>query len=158
MALALAVVAVSRGFITERRDQQLEWAFLERTVPQLPAAGTLLWAGPEGGEFPQLLLRHAGRAYGVIDARQAARGEADWPAAAADLVYYQGMDCYFVKDQQPWPDPITPFCKAVYERYTMEPILIEDLTTLEYSYPTLHRAGEDPLTFRIGFFRVTSVR
>ena len=36
VAFATAVVVGSANFVTELRDQQLEWAFLERTVPRLP--------------------------------------------------------------------------------------------------------------------------
>src|SRR5262249_41453255 len=57
---AVGIVARWRGFVGELRDQQLEWAFLERHVPELPARGTLITAAEAGGHnldaFPEFLL------------------------------------------------------------------------------------------------------
>ena len=67
----------SRGFVTELRDQQLEWAFLERTVPRLPERATLLSAVEVGGRnldaFPEFLLPRAQD----VRARRRARAAAD---------------------------------------------------------------------------------
>ena len=154
------VVVTSRTFVTELRDQQLEWAFLERTVPGLPAQATLLAAVEVGGRnldgFPQFLLSRAGRVYDMVDARRAAAGETNWPAPAPDLLFYQGMYCFFAFDDEPSPDPMTAPCRAVHERYVAEPLLVEDLHTQGYSM--LRYAGDGQRPFRIGFFRLTALR
>jgi hypothetical protein len=47
--IGVVVVVQARGFVTELRDQQLEWRFLERTVGLLPKRATLLTAVNIGG-------------------------------------------------------------------------------------------------------------
>jgi hypothetical protein len=42
VAFGTAVLLTRHGFVTQLRDQQLEWAFLERTMPRLPEQATLL--------------------------------------------------------------------------------------------------------------------
>jgi hypothetical protein len=137
-ASAVVVVADWRGFIGQLKDQQLEWLFLEHNVASLPAQATLVAAVETGGRnldaFPEFLLTRAGKRYTMVDIRRAARGEVDWPAADGELVFYQGMFCYFAFDEtEPKPDPMTPACKAVYERYELEPIMFADLDTTGYS-------------------------
>lgn len=154
--VALTVVVTSRGFVTELRDQQLEWAFLERTVPLLPDRATLVSAVEVGGHkldgFPHFLLQRSGKTYDLVDVRNAAQGEVPWPAARDELLYYQGMFCYFAFDDEASPDPMTPACQAVHERYVVEPLLVEDLHTKGYSLLRYARDGEGP--YRIGFFRL----
>jgi len=155
VGLGAAVVARSQSFVTELRDQQLEWAFLEHTVPNLPDRGTLLSAVEVGGNnldaFPELLLKHAGKTYEMVDIRRAAAGDT-WPQPAEDLLYYQGMFCYFAMSDEPLPEPMTAPCKAVYERYAVEPLLVEDLNAQTYSLLRYANGGRGP--FRIGFFRL----
>ena len=154
--LATLIVLTSRGFVTELRDQQLEWAFLERTVPQLPEQATLLSAVQVGGRnldaFPDFLLQRARKNYQMVDVRQAANGEVPWPASGENLLYYQGMFCYFAFDEDPPPDPITAPCRAVHERYVAEPLFVEELNTSGYSF--LRYAGDGDGPFRIGFYRL----
>ena len=151
--LAASVVASSFGFVTELRDQQLEWAFLERTVPLLPERATLLSAVETGGRnldgFPRFLLSRANRTYDMVDVRRAASGAVRWPEADDELIYYQGMYCYFAFADEPAPDPMTPACSAVRDRYVLEPLFAENLETHGYSYM---RYGSPP--FHIGFFRL----
>jgi hypothetical protein len=151
------VVAAARGFITELRDQQLEWAFLERTVSRLPKAGALLSAVVGGGRnldpFPEFLLKQADKNYTMIDLRQTVTGGVKWPAPGDDLIYYQGMFCYFAFHDEGQPDPITPLCQAVHERYIAEPIVTEDLDTQGFS--DLNYAKPP---YRIGFYRLTQER
>jgi hypothetical protein len=158
--LGAAVVATSRGFVTELRDQQLEWAFLERTVPRLPERATLVSAVEIGGRnldaFPAFLLTRAGKRYDKVDVRLAAAGDVAWPTPSKDLLYYQGMFCYVAFDDQPSPDPMTAPCQAVQERYVAEPLFVEDLETQGYS--SLRYAGGGRGQFRIGFFRLTALR
>jgi hypothetical protein len=164
-ACALAVLAgvvllSSRRFVTELGDQQLEWAFLERTVPRLPQEGTLLAAVDVGGHdldaFPQFLLTHAGKSYDLLDVRRAARGDEGWPAPEPGVIYYQGMFCYFAFDDEPSPDPMTAPCKAVHDRYELEPLYLEDLVASGYSHLRYAGSGRGP--FRIGFFRLHAPR
>lgn len=153
---ALAVVAGWRGFVAELKDQQLEWAFLERRVPELPADATLLTAVDTGGSnldaFPEFLLARSGRRYPLVDVRRAAAGTVAWPPPTDELLFYQGMFCYFAFDREPSPDPMTPVCRAVHERYVAEPLLIEDLRTEGYSALRYAQGGRG--TYRIGFYRL----
>lgn len=156
-ALAAAQVAAGRPFIDERRDQQLQWAFLERTVPTLPDDGRLLTTVEIGGRrldaFPDFLLRRAGKRYELIDVRRAAAGEAPWPDAGTDLFWYQGMFCYFAfADEEP-PLPMSAPCRAVHERYHLQPIAVAELDTPGFSAMTYA-----PPPYRIGFFRLTPRR
>jgi hypothetical protein len=155
---AVAVVACWRGFVGELKDQQLEWAFLERHVPQLPAAGTLITAvamGPHNLDpFPDFLLTRNGRRYTLVDVRNAANGTVPWPdPSGGELLFYQGMFCYFAFEDEPSPDPMTPACRAVHAHYAAEPLVIEDLRTEGYS--TLRYAQGGRGVYRIGFYRLT---
>lgn len=158
--LGAVVVVRSQGFVTELRDQQLEWAFLERTVPRLPERATLLSAVEVGGRnldaFPEFLLSRTGKTYEMVDVRHAAKGDVAWPTPSEDLLYYQGMFCYFAFFEEPSPDPMTAPCKAVHEHYVLEPLFIEDLKTQGYSLLRYADDGQRP--FRIGFFRLKAAR
>ncbi len=154
--VAIAVVADWRGFVGELKDQQLEWSFLEHSTSRLPDQGTLLTAVETGGRnldaFPEFLLARAGKRYAMVDVRRAARGEVAWPApdGEAELIFYQGMFCYFAFDtSEPKPDPITAACRAVAEHYELEPIMFEDLDTTGYS-AVVYAPGP----YRIGFYRL----
>jgi hypothetical protein len=154
VALAAGVVLGWQPFVTQFKDQQLEWAFLERSVPQLPERATLLSAIDQGGRnldaFPEFLLRQNDRDYKLVDVRRAARGETPWPAAGA--LWYQGMFCYFAFHDEPTPDPMTPTCLAVHERYDLEPLMVEDLDTEGFSALRYAQGGKG--IYRIGFFRL----
>jgi hypothetical protein len=157
-AAAGALVFRSQGFVTELRDQQLEWAFLERTVPQLPPRATLLAAVEVGdyrlNAFPDFLLWRDGKRYEMIDVRRAAAGDIPWPAPGEELLFYQGMFCHFAsRPDEPHPDPLSTVCTAVHQRYVAEPLAVEDLHTEGYS---LMPYGPSP--FRIGFFRLRAAR
>jgi hypothetical protein len=156
VALGAIVVVTSRRFVTELRDQQLEWAFLERTVPELPERARLLSAIDVGGTnldaFPQLLLQGARKTYTLVDVAQAASGAVAWPTPDDDLIYYQGMFCHFTLHDRD-PDSLAQPCRAVHERYILEPLFVEDLDAEGYSMlPYGHRP------FRIGFFRLRAAR
>jgi hypothetical protein len=154
---AVGVVARWRGFVGELKDQQLEWAFLERHVSGLPAQGTLITAVDTGGHnldaFPEFLLTGSGRRYALVDVRRASEGVVGWPEPSGELLFYQGMFCYFAFDDEPAPEPMTPACRAVHERYDAEPLLVEDLHTEGYS--TLRYAQGGRGVYRIGFYRLT---
>lgn len=152
---AAGTVVARRGFVTELRDQQLQWAFLARTVPALPARGRLLAAVEVGGRkfdaFPDLLLRRSDKHYTLIDVRRSAAGEEEWPAAGDDLLFYQGMYCYFaVEPDSPPPDPLAPECLAVHQRYVLTPVVEEVLDAPGYSLMPYA-----PGPFRVGFYRLT---
>src|SRR5439155_1666726 len=154
---AVGVVARWRGFISERKDQQLEWTFLERHVSALPAQGTLITAVEAGGRkldaFPEFLLTRSGRRYALVDVHRATEGAVAWPQAKGDLLFYQGMFCYFAFDDEPAPEPMTAACRAVHERYAAEALVVEDLRTEGYS--TLRYAQGGRGVYRIGFYRLT---
>lgn len=149
----VTMVIESRGFVTELRDQQLEWTFLERTVPKLPARGRLLAVAEVGGHslaaFPEFLLQRDDKSFRLLDVRRAAEGKTPWPPAGEDLLFYQGMYCYFAFPDQPSPDPMTPACRAVRERYVAEPLFVTDLDTKGYS-ALIYAKGP----YRIGFYRL----
>jgi hypothetical protein len=153
---AVGVVAHWRGFVGELKDQQLEWAFLERQVPQLPEQGTLVTVvapGPHNlDRFPEFLLTRSGRRYTLVDVRNAANGTVPWPEPTAELLFYQGMYCYFAFPDEPSPDPMTPFCRAVHEHYATEPLFVEDLRTEGYSSMRYAQGGRG--VYRIGFYRL----
>jgi hypothetical protein len=157
---AVGVVVGWRGFVVELKDQQLEWAFLERQVSELPAQGTLLTAVETGGfnldAFPEFLLRRSARRYALVDVRRAAGGTVPWPKPTADLIFYQGMFCYFAIGDEPAPERMTAPCRAVHERYALEPLRVEDLHTEGYS--TLRYAQGGRGVYRIGFYRLTSLQ
>jgi hypothetical protein len=146
-----------RGFVGELKDQQLEWAFLERHVPELPAHATLLTAVETGGHnldaFPEFLLTGSGRRYALVDVRRAAAGTVAWPEPSGELLFYQGMFCYFAFDDEPSPEPMTLPCRAVHERYLAEPLIVEDLQTEGYSALRYAQGGRG--VYRIGFYRLT---
>jgi hypothetical protein len=150
---AIGVVTRWRGFVGELKDQQLEWAFLERHVPELPAAGTLITAVEAGGRnmdaFPEFLTR-SDRRYTLVDVRNAAKGTA--VCTAHGRLVFQGMFCYFAFEDEPSPDPMTPVCRAVHERYA-EPLVVEDLHTEGYSSLRYAQGGRG--VYRIGFYRLT---
>ena len=152
---AVGVVARWHDFVGELKDQQLEWAFLERHVSGLPAQGTLITAVDTGGHnldaFPEFLLTGSGRRYALVDVRRASEGAVGWPEPTGDLLFYQGMFCYFAFDDEPAPEPMTPACRAVHERYHAQPILVEDLHTEGYSTLRYTQGG----VYRIGFYRLT---
>jgi hypothetical protein len=152
-----AVVAGWRGFVGELKDQQLEWAFLERHVPKLPAHATLITAADTGGRnldaFPEFLLTRSGRHYALVDVRRAAEGAVAWPKPRGELLFYHGMFCYFAFDGEPAPEPMTPPCLAVHERYAAEPLFVEDLHTEGYSRLRYTHDGRG--VYRIGFYRLT---
>jgi hypothetical protein len=155
---ALGIVVGWRGFVGELKDQQLEWAFLERHVPELPAKGTLLTAVDAGGRnldvFPEFLLARAERQYELVDVRSAAGGTVPWPQPTGEeLLFYQGMFCYFAFHDEPDPDPMAPVCRAVHERYALEPLIVADLRTEGYSSLRYAQGGRG--TYRIGFYRLT---
>jgi hypothetical protein len=154
---AIGIVARWHGFVGELKDQQLEWAFLERHVPALPAQGTLLTAVETGGynldAFPEFLLSRSERRYALVDLRRAAQGSVGWPPPTGDLIFYQGMFCYFGVADEPAPETMTPACRAVHERYTATPLQVEDLHTEGYS--TLRYAQGGRGVYRIGFYRLT---
>jgi hypothetical protein len=153
-ASAVVIVADWRGFIGQLKDQQLEWLFLEHNVASLPAKATLVAAVETGGRnldaFPEFLLTRADKRYAMVDVRRAARGEVAWPEADGEVIFYQGMFCYFAFDEtEPKPDPMTPACRAVHERYELEPIVFTDLDTTGYSALVY-----SPGPYRIGFYRL----
>lgn len=154
---AVGVVVRWTGFVGELKDQQLEWAFLERHVSELPMEGTLLTAverGPHALDpFPEFLLTRSDRQYTLVDVRNAAKGTVAWPQPTGELVFYQGMFCYFAFEDEPSPDPMTPFCRAVHEHYAAEPLLVEDLHTEGYSSLRYAQGGRG--VYRIGFYRLT---
>jgi 4-amino-4-deoxy-L-arabinose transferase-like glycosyltransferase len=125
---AIGVVAGWRGFVGELKDQQLEWAFLERHISELPVKGTLITAVETGGQnldaFPEFLLTRSGRRYAMLDVRRATEGAVAWPAPEGELLFYQGMFCYFAFGDELAPEPMTAACRAVYERYTAEPLVV----------------------------------
>lgn len=158
VGLGMLIVGTRAGFVTELRDQQLQWTFLEHAVPALPETATLLTAVDVGGRnldaFPQFLLVRAGKRYQMVDVRRAAAGDVVWPQAGDDLIYYQGMFCYFAfADDEPTPAPMTSPCLAVHERYAVEPLAVVDLNTQGYSWLRYARGP-----FRIGFFRLRALR
>jgi hypothetical protein len=154
---AIGIVGRWHGFVGELKDQQLEWAFLERHVAELPAQATLLTAVETGGynldAFPEFLLRRSGRRYALVDLRRAAAGTVTWPTPTGELLYYQGMFCYFAVADEPAPETMTPACRAVHERYTATPIQVEDLHTEGYSMLRYAQGGRG--VYRIGFYRLT---
>jgi hypothetical protein len=152
---SVVIVVQSRPFVTALADQQLEWQFLERAVPQLPDSATLLAVVEVGGRnldaFPDFLLRRANKQYRLVDLREAIDGSAPWPEPAHDLLFYRGMFCYFAFPDQPPPVPMTDICAAVLDRYQAEPVVVEDLDTVGYSAMSY---AEPP--YRIGFYRLSA--
>jgi hypothetical protein len=62
------------------------------------------------------------------------------------------MYCYFAFPDEPSPDPMTPFCRAVHEHYATEPLFVEDLRTEGYSSMRYAQGGRG--VYRIGFYRL----
>jgi hypothetical protein len=117
----------------------------------------MLITAVEGGghnldAFPEFLLTRSGRRYALVDVRRAAEGTVAWPEPAGELLFYQGMFCYFTVDDGPPPEPMTPACRAVHERYAAEPLLVEDLHTEGYSALRYAQGGRG--VYRIGFYRL----
>lgn len=158
--LLVAALVLSRGrpFITELFDQQMEWAFLARTAEQLPPRARLLAAvevGPSRlNAFPDFLLQRRRENYRLIDVRDVAQGNVAWPAAGEDLLFYQGLYCYFAfSKDDPGALPVEP-CAEVQRRYVTEPWLTDDITAPAYSL--MQYTTAPPL--RIGFFRLVAQR
>lgn len=158
--LLMAALLLSKGhpFVTELFDQQMEWAFLARTATQLPPRARLLAAvevGPSRlNAFPDFLLQGRRESYRLIDVRDAVKGEVSWPAAGEDLLFYQGLYCYFAfSKDDPGALAVEP-CAEVHRRYVTEAWLTEEITAPAYSL--MPYTTEPPL--RIGFFRLVALR
>ena len=98
--------------------------FLERNVASLPAQATLLTAVETGRRnldaFPEFLLdvRPASATRWSTSGAPPAVRSSGPPPTAASFIFYQGMFCYFAFDEsEPAPDPITPACRSVLDRY-----------------------------------------
>ena len=76
-----------------------------------------------------------------------------WPESTGEVLFYQGMFCYFAFGDEPAPDPMTRACRSVHERYAAEPLLVEDLHTEGYSALQYAQGGQG--VYRIGFYRLT---
>ena len=156
MILAVSMVASAYPFITELRDQQLEFDFLDRTVPHLPEKGVLLAAVRGGGDqlnaFPEFLLQRDGKRIEVQDVRSLGQGAVALPIESGEVLYYQGMYCYFAFRDEPTPNPIAAPCQNVHHRFRLEPLHIVDLHTKGYSLLRYANNGNGP--YRIGFYRV----
>jgi hypothetical protein len=63
------------------------------------------------------------------------------------------MFCYFAFHDEPDPEPMAPVCRAVHERYALEPLIVEDLHTEGYSSLRYAQGGRG--VYRIGFYRLT---
>jgi hypothetical protein len=104
--------------------------------------------------FPQFLLAHSRKEYRMVDVRDAAAGASQWPAPGGDVLYYQGMFCYFADDPaDPAPAALNPNCQAVHERYATVPLQVEVLDTQGYSH-----LAYAPGPYRIGFYRLEGLR
>jgi len=157
VAVAIGMVAPSRGFITGIGDQQLEWHFLERAVPNLPDHATLLTSTAIGDDldaFPEVLLQASHKSYRLVDLHQAVAGDTAWPDAGDRvLLFYQGMFCYFAFHDQPAPVPMTAPCLEVHRRYRSRPLRVTELDTTGFS---ALRYADPP--YAIGFYLLEPMR
>lgn len=155
-AIGIGVLTQAQPFLVELGDQQLEWEYLRRSVPRLPARGKLLSAAEAGGSnvaaFPLLLLTMNGKSYESVDIRKASRGELPWPTGGEDLLYYQGMYCYLAVAGEVQDDPMLAACRHVHERYAAEPLWGEESFVTATPWQTY--LGNQHGPFRIGFFRL----
>ncbi len=153
-AAALAIWSGSRDFVGAIGDQQAEWSFLERSVPELPPQGRLL-ANTELGNtldaFPELLLQRHGKIYEMIDLAQAQVAEVAWPEPGDDLFYYQGMFCHCAPHDAAPPAPLTPPCEAVHRRYHLSPVEVTEI-----DLPGFSALRYAPPPYRIGFYRLSA--
>ena len=152
VVVAGAQILTWRGFVTELRDQQLEWSFLRRSVAKLPAEGQMLAAAEihrrELDAFPTVLLSQAGKRYRLLDVRRTAES-GRWPEPDDSLIFYQGMFCYFLFENERPPESMTAPCRAVRDRYMLEPLIVEQIDAPGYS--VLSYASPP---YEIGFFRL----
>lgn len=155
--ITAAGVVERLGFIGELKDQQLEWAFLRDNIDRLPDSGRLLAAVDIGGRnlnaFPGYLLRRNAKSFQTTDVRKALAGATDWPPAGDDLLFYQGMYCYFAFDDEPLPEPMSAACRSVHARYELEPLIVTTLDTTGYSWMKYA-----PGPYEIGFYRLSAKR
>lgn len=158
--LAVVVVVERHAFIVQPSVEQLEWAFLEETVPRLPDDGRLLTAVTQRENlvavFPDFLLAKNVKDYELIDLPGTASGAGRWPLPGEDLLYYEGVFCQFARGEEKPPGPRTRPCRAVHDHYLVEPLFVRDVPLPAYSAEEYASAGAWP--FRIGFFRLRSLR
>lgn len=78
-----------------------------------------------------------------------------WPEPGADLLYYQGMHCWFADPHtEAIPGQMRPACAAVTERYVLEP-LAETVLEPPGDAPLSHAL---PGRFPVGLYRAVGLR
>ncbi len=146
-------------YVVEELDLQLEWRFLEETIPKLPSApGLAILAVTRHvgkyylGAFPAFLLERAGKSATLLDLHDVNTKSA-FPAPRPGLLFYQGMYCYMAYADEPAPSPWSERCRRVRERYELRPLLVTTLHTKGYS-PAVY----PPPPYEIGFFEIAGVK
>jgi len=156
---ALLVVAGTQldarlPYVTALGTQQQEWQFLVSALPQLPGHGRLLAVADRHalGGFPADLLARRGPDFDVIDVAEASR-TGTWPRPGADLLFYQGMFCWFAwQPRAPAPAGMQPACREVRARYRAVPMVSAWLPGPVSSAP--EHATMNAKGYEVGFFRL----
>jgi hypothetical protein len=140
-------------FVRGLGDQQQEFAFQEKTVPDLPAEVQLISATFLDA-FPTFLAERHGKQIRVIDFETVGLGT-PWPEPSPGLLFYQGMHCYFSQKPVP-PGPMLRRCQEIREHYEMQPLFERTLKGPGYSQMTYVPSKEGP--FDVGFYEITGLR
>lgn len=145
-------------FVTERFDQQLEFAFLEGTVPRLPPKATLITLTDQSAgrfhAFPDFLLDRNDKRFELYDLEGPDIGDLK-SEPGRPLLFYQGMYCYYARKREP-VDPMHQRCAAIRARFAMRPLMVQTLHARGYSQLYYARGGQGP--YDVGFFEITGPR
>ena len=158
----LAALALTAGvqlgartaFLTGLGTQQQEWQFLLDALPRLPEhARVLAVADPKALDgFPADLLARKGHTFEVLDLAQVDR-TGQWPRPAADLLFYQGMFCWFAwQPRAPAPAGLQPACRNALAHYRAAPVRLRRLPGPVSSAP--EHAAVGATGFAVGFFHL----
>lgn len=156
VVIAGTVLLTHSEYVTAPTDATAEMEFLAGAIPQLPeTAGVLAFTDSHRTEmdvFPVYMLYKLGcKDVRLIDLRACLDGREPWPEPKGDIVYYQGMACFFFNDGTP-PAPMHPRCLEVHRRYQLEPVATTDVVAQPSSEMRYSGDGNGPWT--IGFYRL----
>ena len=148
-----------RAFVTRVTPEMVEWVFLDRTIPLLPAGpGVRLHAATRGsGAFPTERLWLAGSRVDVRDPASLGPSSRAGDDRPTEVLYYQGLGCHLGDPSAaPGGAAMRPACDDLRRRWRLEPLHVLEI-----------RAEGDPDVgflpgpsgpFTVGFFRVGGVR
>lgn len=152
------------AFVTTPTDEQQEHAFIEDTLPLLPATTRLIALHAPGDStppdwhdpFPRFLLERSPARIEFHQLPDVGVSE-PWPEPAPNLFFYQGMSCHFSNDRSIQPAaPLRDHCMEIRRRYAMRPLRVTNIVVPHRTNGVYFPAPSGP--FELGFFQIVGVR